>query len=84
MDWQQSRFNPGSLIRHVVRTQANQLEQGFNPGSSDRANSADKPEVVIHFLENVSIAWVIQVLQYWYLVQSVVGVFESLAPQATN
>ena len=38
--WQQSRFNPDSLIKHVVRTQAIQIQPGFNLGSSA---SADKP-----------------------------------------
>ena len=40
LGWQQSMFNPDSLIKHVVRTQAIQIQPGFNPGSS---TSADKP-----------------------------------------
>ena len=40
--------------------------------------------VVTHFLENISIAWVIQVLPYRYWLYSVVGAFESMASQATN
>ena len=38
--WQQSKFNPGSLITHALRMQAIQVQPGFNPGSSTHA---DKP-----------------------------------------
>ena len=39
---------------------------------------------VSHFLESITISWILQALPYWYLLKSVVGALESMAYQTTN